>query len=67
MAQALPQPTMDSRAGVDARVFERAPTFSEAGAGIQLGPNVTRILEAWSLGEPLRDCAAAPQALVVPS
>lgn len=54
-----------TRAGARVRVFERAPAFSEAGAGIQLGPNVTRILQGWSLGEGLRRCAAAPQALVV--
>ncbi|MEJ6024017.1 FAD-dependent monooxygenase [Ramlibacter sp. PS4R-6] len=54
-----------ARAGMEARVFERAPQFSETGAGIQLGPNVTRILEAWSLGAALRACAAAPEALVV--
>jgi salicylate hydroxylase len=54
-----------ARGGVEARVFERAPVFSETGAGIQLGPNVTRILGSWSLGEGLRACAAAPTALVV--
>jgi salicylate hydroxylase len=54
-----------ARAGVATRVFERAPAFSETGAGIQLGPNVTRILDQWSLGTSLRRCAAAPRALVV--
>ena len=37
------------RAGWEARVFEQAATFSEVGAGIQLGPNVTRILREWGL------------------
>jgi salicylate hydroxylase len=37
------------RAGWEARVFEQAAEFSEAGAGIQLGPNVTRILREWGL------------------
>lgn len=37
------------RAGWEARVFEQAETFSEVGAGIQLGPNATRILREWDL------------------
>jgi salicylate hydroxylase len=37
------------RAGWEARVFEQAAGFSEVGAGIQLGPNVTRILREWNL------------------
>jgi len=37
------------RAGWEARVLEQAEAFSEAGAGIQLGPNVTRILREWGL------------------
>lgn len=37
------------RAGWEARVFEQAEAFSEVGAGIQLGPNATRILQEWEL------------------
>lgn len=37
------------RAGWEARVFEQAEAFSEVGAGIQLGPNATRILCEWDL------------------
>ena len=37
------------RAGWEARLFEQAETFSEVGAGIQLGPNATRILQEWEL------------------
>ena len=36
-----------SRAGCDVRLLERAAAFSEVGAGVQLGPNVTRLLHAW--------------------
>jgi salicylate hydroxylase len=54
-----------ARAGHDVRVYERAATFSETGAGIQLGPNVTRILQDWSLREEVRSPAARPEALVV--
>ncbi|MES2940200.1 MAG: FAD-dependent monooxygenase [Pseudomonadota bacterium] len=37
------------RAGWQARLFEQAEAFSEVGAGIQLGPNATRILREWEL------------------
>lgn len=37
------------RAGWDARLFEQAPAFSEVGAGLQLGPNATRLLRDWGL------------------
>ena len=52
-----------ARAGWQARVFERAPEFSEVGAGVQLGPNVTRILQAWGLGDALKQVAAFPAGL----
>ena len=53
------------RAGWDVRLFERASQFAEVGAGIQLGPNVTRILHAWGLQEALREVAAFPVRLQV--
>ena len=52
-----------ARAGWGATVFERAAEFSEVGAGVQLGPNVTRILQAWGLGEALKQVAAFPSGL----
>jgi salicylate hydroxylase len=51
------------RAGWCAAVFERAAEFSEVGAGVQLGPNVTRILQAWSLGDALKQVGAFPSGL----
>lgn len=36
--------------GFDVAVFEREHALESVGAGIQLGPNATRILERWSLG-----------------
>ena len=48
-------------AGADVRLFERAPAFTEVGAGIQIGPNVTRILQAWGLGAALQAVAAYPE------
>lgn len=51
------------RAGWEARLFEQAETFSEVGAGIQLGPNATRILREWSLlqGDLQRQVVAPPR------
>jgi len=54
-------------AGWEARVLEQSPAFSEVGAGIQLGPNVVRILREWELlgaGE-LQQLVFAPQRLRV--
>lgn len=56
-----------ARAGWEVRVYERAPLFAEVGAGLQLGPNVTRVLRAWGLEEDLRAVAAYPERLVVRS
>ncbi len=52
-----------ARAGWRAHVFERAAEFSEVGAGVQLGPNVTRILQDWGLGDALKQAAAFPSGL----
>ena len=56
-----------SHAGCDVRLFERAAEFSEVGAGVQLGPNVVRRLQAWGLQKPLHEVAAFPQQLVARS
>ena len=55
------------RAGWDARLYEQAAQFSEVGAGIQLGPNATRILDDWGLDGALSAVAAFPQRLRVRS
>jgi salicylate hydroxylase len=44
-------------------VHERAQAFAEVGAGVQLGPNVTRVLQAWGLQDALKAVAAYPQQL----
>jgi salicylate hydroxylase len=49
--------------GVPVQLLERAAQLSEVGAGIQIGPNVTRILQAWGLGAALIQVAAFPEAL----
>ena len=47
-----------ARAGQAVELFERAPAFAEIGAGIQLGPHVTRILHGWGLQSALQAVAA---------
>ena len=56
-----------SRAGQQLELFEKASAFTDIGAGIQLGPNVTRILQAWGLTDALREHAFAPDCLQVRS
>lgn len=51
--------------GAQVRLFEQAAQFSEVGAGIQLGPNVVRVLQGWGLSQALIDVAAFPQRLQV--
>lgn len=54
-----------SRAGCHVRLYERAEAFAEVGAGIQLGPNVMRVLQGWGLDTALRQVAAYPERLQV--
>ncbi|CAN7737752.1 FAD-dependent monooxygenase [Pseudorhodoferax sp. LjRoot39] len=54
-----------ARQGWQVRVFERAAAFSEVGAGVQLGPNVVRVLQAWGLDGALQAVAAFPARLRV--
>ena len=50
-------------AGARTQVLERAAIFLEAGAGIQMGPNVTRTLHAWDLAEDLKEIGFTPHRL----
>ncbi len=51
------------QAGARPHVFERATEFSQAGAGIQMGPNVTRTLQAWGLADDIKGVGFAPHRL----
>lgn len=53
------------RAGFDVQVFERAAAFAPIGAGIQLGPNATRVLHGWGLNDAFAAIASFPDQLVV--
>jgi salicylate hydroxylase len=48
-------------------LLEQAAEFSEVGAGVQLGPNVVRLLDAWGLTDALAAVAAFPAELHVHS
>ena len=54
-----------TRAGWQVQLVEQAAEFAEAGAGIQLGPNATRILQAGGLGDALAAVASEPALLRV--
>jgi salicylate hydroxylase len=49
--------------GWSVQVIERAEQFGEVGAGVQLGPNATRVLKRLGLGEKLDEIAVAPEAV----
>lgn len=51
--------------GAQVHVIERAHAFSEVGAGIQMGPNVTRTLFSWGLEKALREVVFTPERLQV--
>lgn len=54
-----------TRRGTPVQLLEQSAVFGEVGAGIQLGPNVVRVLESWGLGEALKRVAAFPERLRV--
>jgi salicylate hydroxylase len=54
-----------ARAGWSAQLLERTAAFGEVGAGIQMGPNVVRRLQAWGLDAALKQVAAFPEKLCV--
>ena len=56
-----------ARRGQGVDVLEQANAFSEIGAGIQLGPNVTRRLQALGVRDALSSVAARPESLVISS
>ena len=51
--------------GVQTEVFEQAAAFKEIGAGIQLGPNVFKMIERLGLREEIDLYAVFPDALVM--
>lgn len=54
-----------TKAGYSATVVEQAPAFGEVGAGLQLGPNATRILDSWGLLDKIKAVGCLPENLVM--
>ncbi len=54
-----------ARKGLESIVVERETELREAGAGIQLGPNVFAMFEALGLTEAINEVAVFPEALVM--
>ena len=54
-----------ARTGWQVELLEQSPVFGEVGAGIQLGPNVVKVLDAMGVGAALRGVAAFPNCLEV--
>jgi salicylate hydroxylase len=48
------------RAGFDVHVYEQASRLSEVGAGINIGPNASRILHRLGIGEELKKTGIKP-------
>lgn len=53
------------KTGHTVHLVEQAPTFSEIGAGLQLGPNAIRSLDRLGVWEPLRERAVTPRATLI--
>ncbi|MFD6421000.1 FAD-dependent monooxygenase [Streptomyces sp. NPDC060198] len=54
-----------TRQGLDVRLLERAAEFGEVGAGIQLAPNCTRILEDYGLLDEAKNLGVVPEAMIM--
>ncbi|KAL5524213.1 hypothetical protein ACEPAF_9353 [Sanghuangporus sanghuang] len=51
-------------AGHNVSVFEAARKLREVGAGLQVSPNVTRLMTRWGMADRMRNVGVEPQALV---
>ena len=51
--------------GLPVHVFERTPEFREIGAGLQLSPNATRLLDRLGVLDDLRPVSVTPEAIVL--
>jgi salicylate hydroxylase len=54
-----------TRKGLKVRLLERAPEFGEVGAGLQIAPNCTRILDSWGLLPEVLSLGVQPENLVM--
>jgi len=54
-----------ARKGHDVRIIEHAPALEEVGAGLQLGPNAMRVLDALGIGEAVAAAGQSPAAITL--
>lgn len=54
-----------TRYGISSQILERRAAFAEAGAGIQIGPNGTRVLDFLGISDLLRPHVSVPNAIEV--
>ncbi|GAA2209530.1 3-hydroxybenzoate 6-hydroxylase [Nonomuraea monospora] len=54
-----------TRKGLRVRVLERAQEFGEVGAGLQIAPNCTRILDRWGLLDEITSLGVLPENIVM--
>ncbi|WP_283135666.1 FAD-dependent oxidoreductase [Rhizohabitans arisaemae] len=54
-----------ARKGHRVHVLERAPEFGEVGAGLQLAPNATRLLDRWGLLEHVVAAGVLPSRIIL--
>ena len=54
-----------ARQGASVELFERSGALTEFGAGLQLGPNVVKLLQGWGLNQALLRAGALPDRLQV--
>ncbi|MFJ2763500.1 FAD-dependent oxidoreductase [Streptomyces prasinus] len=54
-----------AREGLRIRVLERAPEFGEVGAGLQIAPNCTRILDEYGLLDEAKELGVVPENMVM--
>ncbi len=54
-----------TRAGLSVRVLEQAAEFGEVGAGLQIAPNCTRILDDWGLLDEVLSLGVIPENLIM--
>ncbi len=54
-----------ARRGIPSRVFEARKTTPDEGAGIQLGPNATRVLYSLGVADALEPHTVAPECIIV--
>nr|WP_210341587.1 FAD-dependent monooxygenase [Methylopila capsulata] len=51
--------------GLSSEIFERAPALDEVGAGVQLAPNASRILDGLGLGPALDAVSCRPEGVAI--